>query len=55
MEDSTEDIPLCFVKKPITGVESIKMGTVPLMNQIFRPEQKGTRKDKRIENVDSVQ
>ena len=55
MENSAEDIPLCFVKKPITGVESSKVGIVPLMNQILRPEEKCARKNKRIENVDSVQ
>ena len=55
MENSAEDIPLCFVKKPITGVESTKVGIVPLMNQILCPEEKGSRKNKRIENVDAVQ
>ena len=55
MEDSTEDIPLCFVKKTMSGVKSSKVGIVPLMNQILRPEEKGTRKNKRIENVDPVQ
>lgn len=55
MENSAEDIPLCFVKKPITGMEFFKAGSFPLMNQIFRPDEKGTRKYKRIENIDSVQ
>ena len=55
MEDSTEEILLGFVEKTITDVESIKVGIFPLMKQILRPEEKGRRKNKRIENVDAVQ
>ena len=55
MEDSTEDIPLCFVKKQLSGVETFRLGIIPLLNQVLRPVEKCTRKNKRIENVDSVQ